>query len=84
MQLVHDVIFAVKAGDKGPEVKAKLMKVANGLISRGAGAIILGCTELPLVLSPDDLTVPVIDTLEGLALAAARGAGKRGGLKYSS
>ena len=72
IQLVHDVIFAVKAGDKGPRVKAKLLKAANDLISRGAGAIILGCTELPLVLGPGDLSVPAIDTLEVLALAAVR------------
>ncbi|MCJ7622105.1 MAG: amino acid racemase [Anaerolineaceae bacterium] len=72
MQLVHDVIFAVKAGDKGPEVKAKLIQVANDLISRGAQALILGCTELPLVLSQGDLAVPAIDTLEVLALAAVR------------
>ena len=30
---------------------------------RGADGVILGCTELPLAISQDDLAVPVIDTL---------------------
>jgi aspartate racemase len=69
---VREVIFAVKSGDKGPAVKEKLMGVTSDLITRGAQAVILGCTELPLVLSPQDLSVPSIDTLDVLARAAVR------------
>jgi aspartate racemase len=40
------------------------------LISRGADGIILGCTELPLLVKPDDSTVPLLDTTTLHALAA--------------
>jgi aspartate racemase len=30
---------------------------------RGADGVILGCTELPLAISPEDLPVPVVDTV---------------------
>jgi aspartate racemase len=69
---VREVIFAVKSGDKGAAVKEKLMDVTRDLVSRGAQAVILGCTELPLVLSPQDLPIPSIDTLDVLARAAVR------------
>ena len=40
------------------------------LIERGAQAIILGCTEIMLLVGADDSTVPVLDTTELHALAA--------------
>jgi len=69
---VREVIFAVKSGDKGPAEKEKLLSVTGSLVAQGAQAVILGCTELPLVLSPQDLSVPSIDTLDVLARAAVR------------
>ncbi|MBP8036582.1 MAG: aspartate/glutamate racemase family protein, partial [Negativicutes bacterium] len=29
-----------------------------------ADALVLGCTELPLIIKPEDLPVPVLDTTE--------------------
>jgi aspartate racemase len=69
-QDVHDVIFAVKAGDKSQVVKDKILKVCDSLLERGAQGLILGCPEIPLILQENDLSVPAIDTLEVLALAA--------------
>jgi aspartate racemase len=69
---VREVIFAVKSGDKSPAVKEKLMGVTSSLIASGAQAVILGCTELPLLIGPQDLPVPSIDTLDVLARAAVR------------
>ena len=71
-RLVMDAIFSVKAGDKGGRIKAQLQTVAEELVSRGAQAIILACTELPLVIGPSDIEVPVVDATEVLALAAIR------------
>ena len=34
-----------------------------GLVARGAEAIVLGCTELPLILKPEDSSVPQFDTM---------------------
>ncbi len=52
--------------------RAALRPVLAALHGRGAEAIILGCTDLPLVLSSDDAPLPLIDTLEILAEAAVR------------
>ena len=44
------------------ETKSRYIAIANDLIARGAEGIILGCTEIPMVIKSDDLTVPVFDT----------------------
>ena len=41
------------------------------LVQQGAQAIILGCTEIGLLVKPGDASVPVFDTTELHALAAA-------------
>jgi aspartate racemase len=71
-QLLLDSFFAVKAGDKSPELKARLRRVGEDLISMGAEALIFACTELSVVLGPEDFDVPVVDALEALARAAIR------------
>ena len=67
-----DAIHEVKAGVLGPGVRAAVRGIAEGLVRRGAGALVLGCTELPLVLGPRDARVAVLDGTEILARAALR------------
>ena len=69
---VSEAIATVKAGDTGPGVRRQIRAPAEALVRAGAGAIVLGCTELPLILGPDDLSVPVLDGTEILARAAVR------------
>ena len=45
-----------------PASKALILGIANRLVSGGADAVVLGCTELPLLVEPDGLSVPVLDT----------------------
>lgn len=45
-----------------PESKQNYIKIANELIERGAEGVILGCTEIPLLISQADFDVPVFDT----------------------
>jgi aspartate racemase len=47
---------------------------ARRLEEAGAGAIVAGCTEIPLVLGQGDLRVPLVDVTEVLAVAAVRAA----------
>lgn len=61
------LIDRVKAGDQGAEVSRGMAKVARGLVEQGAQAIIAGCTEIPLVLSDSQLTVPLISSTDELA-----------------
>ncbi|HKX41673.1 MAG TPA: amino acid racemase [Burkholderiaceae bacterium] len=64
-------IAAIKAGalDRGREL---LHAAAHALVQRGAQALVLGCTEVPLVLVPGDTPAPVIDATAALARRAVR------------
>jgi aspartate racemase len=53
-----------------PETKRYLLTLIDDLISQGVEGIILGCTELPLIIQQADVKVPVFDTTELHALAA--------------
>lgn len=53
-----------------PETKARYLQIINGLVEQGAEAVILGCTEIPLLLNQDDLSVPAFDTTKIHADAA--------------
>jgi aspartate racemase len=54
------------------ESRAVLLRLAADLRARGAQAIVLGSSELTLLLRPDDFTQPLFDSTELHALAAAR------------
>ncbi|WP_347374050.1 amino acid racemase [Aequorivita sp. Q41] len=47
-----------------PKSKEKLMAICDDLIKKGGEGIVLGCTEIPLILSQDDFSIPVFDTTE--------------------
>ena len=47
-----------------PETKERYVAIAQELVSRGATAIVLGCTEIPLLISQADFAVPVFDTVK--------------------
>ena len=69
-RLVSPALAAVKANRVG-EAYAPLAEVVGGLARRGARAVVLGCTEIPLGIQagpPPDL--PVVDTIDGLARAS--------------
>jgi aspartate racemase len=50
--------------------KEKYLGIINRLIKSGAEGIILGCTEIPLLIQQKDVAVPVFDTTEIHANAA--------------
>jgi aspartate racemase len=50
--------------------RAYYREVMAGLVARGAEGIVLGCTEIPLLVTPEDSTVPQFDTTTLHALAA--------------
>lgn len=60
---IHTTIFEeLGRGIVTPETKKRYLEIADQLIKRGAEGIILGCTEIPLVILPGDLNVPIFDT----------------------
>ncbi|WPO77421.1 aspartate/glutamate racemase family protein [Flavobacterium sp. KACC 22761] len=60
---IHYTIFEeLGRGLVTDETKKRYLEIANDLISKGAEGIILGCTEIPLVIKPEDVSVAVFDT----------------------
>jgi aspartate/glutamate racemase len=51
--------------------RLELRRSAEGLVARGAEAVILGCTELAMLLTDGDLNAPVLDGTELHAREAA-------------
>jgi aspartate racemase len=45
-----------------PATKARFISIINDLIQQGAEGIILGCTEIPILIKQEDCRVPVFDT----------------------
>lgn len=64
------IIFAVKSGDVGPALRSRMSALAESLVAQGAEAVIAGCTEIPLVLQDDDISVPLVSSTEELAIRA--------------
>ncbi|MEI9888452.1 MAG: aspartate/glutamate racemase family protein [Rhizomicrobium sp.] len=50
--------------------RAAYRGIIAGLVASGAQGIILGCTELPLLIEAEDAAVPLFDTTTLHALAA--------------
>jgi aspartate racemase len=60
---IHESIF----GELGKGVftaatKARYVEIIAALAGRGAEGVILGCTEIPLIVKPEDVSIPVFDT----------------------
>jgi aspartate racemase len=53
-----------------PTSRRACVKVITRLIGQGAEGIVLGCTELPLLIRPSDASVPLFDTTRIHAEAA--------------
>lgn len=71
---IAPAIALVKA-NRVQEAYEPLRAVVNSLAARGARAVVLGCTEIPLAMlagPAGGLDAPVIDTIDSLARAAIR------------
>jgi aspartate racemase len=49
-------------GIVNPDTKQNYISIVKDLIGRGAEGIILGCTEIPMLLSQEDFSIPTFDT----------------------
>ena len=69
--VVHRVIYdELCLGEINPSSKAAYRQIMDGLAEKGAEGVILGCTEITLLVGPSDATVPVFDTTRIHAAAA--------------
>lgn len=71
MNAIHQIIFNELCGGK---IKASSRRVCVDIIDKltneGAEGIVLGCTELPLLIRPGDVRAPIFDTTHLHAEAA--------------
>ena len=69
--IVHNVIYdELCRGVINADSKAQYLIIVKNLFAEGAQAVILGCTEIALLINQNDTSVPLYDTTEIHAEAA--------------
>ncbi len=72
-EMIHYTIFEeLGRGEVIESTRQRYLHIIQQLIAKGAEGIILGCTEIPMLIQPDDVSVPVFDTTKIHAAAAVR------------
>lgn len=70
-EVVHQVIYdELCAGIVSGASRHRYQAIIDRLAARGADAVILGCTEITLLIKPSDVSVPLLDTTALHASAA--------------
>jgi len=69
---IQAAIGQVKAGAAGRLTRETFQSIGAQLVAAGAGAVILGCTEIPLAFDPGDVDYPSINSARILAEAAVK------------
>jgi len=74
-QVIHDVIYGeLCRGQIREASRDGYRRIIERLVSAGAGGIVLGCTEIGLLVREEDASVPLFDTARIHAVAAAEAA----------
>lgn len=70
--VVHRIIYEeLCLGRVLPESRAAYRRIISDLVTKGAEAVILGCTEISLLVGPQESRVPLFDTTSIHARKAA-------------
>ena len=60
---IHRVIMQeLSMGDLRESSRRRYLAIVDALVARGAQGIVLGCTEIPLLVRPEHTPVPLFDT----------------------
>lgn len=61
--LVHEIIYhELVRGEIKPASKKTYLEIITNLKAKGAQGVILGCTEIPLLIAPEDTDLPLFNT----------------------
>ena len=64
-QIVHDVIFnELCQGIESESSRNQYREIIAGLVEKGADCVLLGCTEIAMLVDQSDAAVPVFDSTE--------------------
>lgn len=69
---LEKIIDNILAARKSPDDKEAVLEMIMHLKNSGAEAVVLGCTDLPLLVGSDDTKVVIFDTLQILVEAALK------------
>ncbi len=70
---INEIIFKELVNGIFPEAsRLYFNEVSDKLKARGCDGVVLGCTEIPLIVRPDDTPLPTLDSTRLLARAALR------------
>lgn len=62
-EIVHQIIYGeLVHGIITDKSKAQYQKIIEKSINNGAKGVILGCTEIPLLIKQNDCSIPIFDT----------------------
>jgi len=71
-EIIHNVIYdELCRGEINSESKEKYKKIIARLDANGAEGIVLGCTEIPLLIKQEDVNIKVFDTTTIHGISAA-------------
>jgi aspartate racemase len=62
---IHDIIYSELVQNRISNASRRVfVDIIAGLAQQGAGGCILGCTEIPLLVGPEDVEIPVFNTTQ--------------------
>jgi aspartate racemase len=61
-----ELIYRIKSGDTGDTSRRVASTIARKLEAQGAEVIIAGCTEIPIVLTADDIDGELVNSTDVL------------------
>ncbi|MCK9617947.1 MAG: aspartate/glutamate racemase family protein [Lentimicrobiaceae bacterium] len=72
-KFIHNIIFnELFYGIRNPKSKEQFLSIISKLKGKGAEGIILGCTEIPLLIAQGDVNAPLFDTTKIHCMAAVK------------
>ena len=70
---IHQIIYdELCEGEVKGSSRQNCIDIISRMVTRGAEGIVLGCTELPLLIKPDDVDIPLFNTTQLHAQAAVK------------
>jgi aspartate racemase len=62
-ELVHKIIYnELCLGNVKDSSKKEYIRIIESMVKNGAEGVILGCTEIPLLIKKEDVSIPIFDT----------------------
>jgi aspartate racemase len=72
-EVIHNIIYnELVRGIIKDDSRQKYIKIIDKLVDKGAEGVVLGCTEIPLLIKQKDVSISIFNTTEIHSKAAVR------------